>query len=1077
LAISRISRIQPVAFSESSSSRRRGRGLRHLSFRGWPDFKPKQPTGQQLFELAMAKQMERHSFIDKVKSAPTGVFEGGKDALSWTFDKILRSNYAMAEGSRRALANKGEGWNTFAEFGKGFSRGIQGKRKTLFSDVLKQEGWLEGHGKAHFAASFGADVLLDPTTYLTLGYGGVAKTGMKGAGQAAHQVGRRVIEDKVATVTKTGKAPTKRQAQKQWTDAVKTLEAGGEDYKWRKALAVERGRQTGLKEIGESDRAALSQFKEAALREEKATQRRLPKLSFMGKQITPTTIGGKQVVPHLPRIANRLAKMPKVGAPIRGWRTTFGHGRADVIRGIRVTQKHTVEKLSNDYLEFARKSLETLPKIDPERAIKVLAKFEEKGGVQKVVHKKGGTDYVINEDRIQKLVRGGEMTDEEADFVRGWHGIAQWFHGRDKDFGVKYQHMGEKGKLYVPHLMDKVGMPYTIAQKNLLKTQGYVKGRKKDYLSLAQIARWVEEGKLPREIETDPYKLIASMARTRAHQHADKAAVSFISRAVGVQKRIVSDKAIAKIQSAEAERDLLDTVLQKFNTPQLRNLKQVKVLSKKRKELDASIKKLRSGKKNKAVTNDMVDLEDLRDEFGNKIAVEPEIAQALKRVEKIVDPTEDVAISKFGRGWASMVGRWKLLVTAINPGYRVRNTMSDFWNMYVAGVPTWAFGRYGGRAARVMIRAKKGDPEAIRVLDDAYRAGVLSGLFGGDIDTIALMLKSAGSKTALAKNKKFIRLTSKVAQDMNRNAENWGRLVHYLYRKEHQKMSSVDAAWEVKKAHFDYEDLTAFERQKVKGMVIPFYTWSRKNIPFQIQAIATRPGKYATFPKFALEMEAAAGGDEGTILPDYMTRNFSFQIPAGEHTYYTPQLGMGDLSRFFSGKEQALRSSASMVNPFLKIPAEIITNKSFFTGQEINPKTGHPRQPISDWAAPFISLIPGSDVGQTRRGDKTGMGAHPWISYAFGQTPWTRFAFLGGSKVKGKGYAPALSQIGGLQITTIDPEQQLMFERMDLKEKLERRIKGLRDEGAYPQARRRKESEYERRIQRMIAQGLGRPGG
>lgn len=1041
----------------------------------------------------MAAQMHRQSFMDKVKHGGSGIFSGGWHGLEWTFDKLLRVNYAIAEGTRRGnewkrnhpgehtLFNDPSGWfHEAVQEVKGASRGIQGKRKTTFSDVLKEQGvknkWVRG------GAGFVLDVGLDPTTYLTFGSSAIAKGGARGGMSLAHAAGRAAIEGK----------PIEKKA-------AEALANAGKDFQWRKGLAKERVRQGRLKTFTEHDRAQLTHFEQSAKREEIGMSDRLPIIK-LGRRQTPTHIKGVQVVPQLPRIMDRLAKTKFLGTGIGHFRGAFGAGKSDVIRGVRVTTKHTQEELAGKYQEFLQEALKTMPrKLDPHKAIKALSYFERKGGVKKVVEKKTGkVHYVLNENRIKRLVKEGKLTDEQVQFVKGWHGIAEHFRITDEAFGVKYKKgpMGEYGKLYVPHLMDRKGMPYTTAQKNMLRQQGYTKGRTRTNLSLEHIADLVKQGKLPNEIETDPYKILATIARTRSHQHADKSAIDFLSRAVGVPKKIVDTAAVRKIGRSEQRSNELDVMLKKFDTPSKRNLKQVKTLQAEKDTLDAEIKKLYRGKKNKEATKDMVELAGLKDNFGNAVLVEPRIAEALKRYEKILDPTEDASLKAFERMVAKNTGRWKQLVTAINPGYRARNTPSDLWNMYLDGVPVWAMGRYGTRVARVMKQVKdypkyveayrkaptKANLKKLRSveasiveLSQAQKAGILAGQFGGDLQALAQMLSYAGSKRSLMRQGKFIKLSAKAAQDMNRNAENWGRLVHYFYRREHEGMSVADASWRVKEAHFDYEDLTPFER-RLKGSLVPFYTWTRKNIPYQIHKLFTRPGKYAAFPKFATESEKTAGGDKGTILPDYMTKNFSFQVPGSKHTYITPQLGMGDLARFFEGRSNAMRSAESMVTPFLKVPAELAFNKSAYTGQEIDPKTGHPRQPISDWAAPFLSLIPGSNVGKTKRGGTTGMGASPYLSYAFGQTPWTRYLFLGG-KVKDAqkgGISPLWSQFGGLQLTKINPEQQLLMERLALKDKLKRRMRGLRDEGLYPEAATKKQSDYERRIQRLIAHGLGR---
>lgn len=1083
MAVQRISRIRPISFSESGSRSRRN--TRHLSFRGWPDFSPPERTAQQLFELAMAKNMERHSLVDKILGVPGDVADvgkgGGKKAwsgLGWVFDKMMRPTYAFAEAIQTEEEQKQKGhpsgllgmiregdFTSLSKSWKGFKEGLRAEKKTTYSDVLETYGAFKGHGRIRGTVGFGADVILDPTTYLSGGTTAAVKTGAKAGTKvavtrtAAHEAGRNALAGK----------PIGR-------GGAKALAEAGEDFTYRASLARKQQQLRRRKDLDASDRAVLSQLREAALREEKGASKRILTIGS-GKVRTPTHVRGLQVMPTLPRLVEPLAKanIPGISKTIRGIRKTFGAGKTDIIRGMRVTTKHTMERLTGEYTDAVQQILRTMPKgMEKSATTKALSKFEQKGGVVKKVDKKGNVSYVLNEKRIKRLKAAGELDDEMEQFVRGWHKIAEYFHAADKSFGIKYKHMGEQGRLYVPHLMDRAGVPYTMAQKNLLKRQGYTQGRKKT-LSLDHIDTLVKAGKLPREVETDPYKMLVSMARSRAHQHSDKAALDFIADSVGVPKRIVDAATQRRITRQETRRDELTAKMQTYSTPSMKNLKQYKKMAAEVKALDKEIPKLYRGKKNKEVSKDMVELEKFRDEWGNKIATDPEVAAALTRIEKIVDPTDDAAISAFRRGWAKWLGYWKLIVTALNPGYRVRNTMSDFWNMYVAGVPTWAFGVYGKRAAQVMRRAKKGDEESLRILNDAYEAGVLSGLYGGDIQTVAQMLKFAGSKRATLRRGRLDKFGVKVAQDVNRNAENWGRLVHYLYRREHQKMGIADSAWEVKKAHFDYEDLTDFERKNMKGILIPFYTWSRKNIPFQIQAIASRPGKYSTFPKFAIEAEKAAGGGEGDILPEYMTSNFSFKVPVGDNTYFTPQLGMADLARFGESRDAAFRNTMSMLNPAFKIPAEVGLNRSFYTGQDINPPGGHPRQPVSDWAAPLLRLIPGSNVGQTKRGDIVGQGASPWLTYAFGQSPWTRSIFLGG-KIKGeqRGYSNWWSQIGGIQVTKLDNDKQLILERMALKEKLKGRMRGLRDEGRFPEAEARRMSDYERAIQKAIAQGVGR---
>ena len=48
------------------------------------------------------------------------------------------------------------------------------------------------------------------------------------------------------------------------------------------------------------------------------------------------------------------------------------------------------------------------------------------------------------------------------------------------------------------------------------------------------------------------------------------------------------------------------------------------------------------------------------------------------------------------------------------------------------------------------------------------------------------------------------------------------------------------AAQEVKKSLFDYSDVSRFERDVLKRFM-PFYTWTRKNIPAQLASLVKNP--------------------------------------------------------------------------------------------------------------------------------------------------------------------------------------------------------------------------------------------
>ena len=461
----------------------------------------------------------------------------------------------------------------------------------------------------------------------------------------------------------------------------------------------------------------------------------------------------------------------------------------------------------------------------------------------------------------------------------------------------------------------------------------------------------------------------------------------------------------------------------------------------------------------------------------------PKVAHAIERTVKVYQGDDEV-VEHLANTYRKYLANWKLLVTSVNPGYRIRNSLTDFWNMWVAGVPTRAIVKYGAVAARQMRLAKSGadkmaagktlskaEVNAVRELHDAYAQGVLSGLFAGDVQQMRRYLEHQGSKRGLIKEKHFLKLGEKIAQDINRNAENWGRLTHYLYRRQGQHMGVARAAREVRIAHFDYEDLTEFERKKAKA-ILPFYTWTRKNIPFQLRQLATRPGRYSAFPKLALESEYASGGGQGDILPDWMTNEFAFKTPWG---YHVPQFGVSDLSVFNGDMKNHF---LGMLSPAIKIPAELATGQKLGTGIPLHSET-HPREPISDLGASIFGAIPGNpfDVGLTERGNIRGAGSNWILPYIAGQTPFTNWLINSRSSIrtgqKGGGFATDLNYLTGLNFRDANNQAQIIEILQEIKDAVARRKRGLRDEGVIPEAD-QSNSPFDVYLRDYLAQNLGR---
>lgn len=1201
-------------------------------------------TAQQLLALLNAqKQQHSESFVDRIKHAGSS----GLHAVSWTFDKLLRPEYAIATAIDQGVGKHG----SLSGALHGAVKGFEGKGDHGFGEVLAHHGVLSGHARLRGLAGFALDVAADPLTYVSGGAGGfLAKSAEH---EALIKAGRVALSSgKISHDAREGMAL-----------AADQLAHGGEKYAYRHALAKEQANYMakilGNRKVTDLEKGRLATLREAAHAEERSVEQRLPAYSIGGAgkrvQITPTHIAGQRIVPALPKLQNVIDRGGIGSGLAKSFSAKFIRSPHETAatHALGITGRHLAEEYNNTMLQMATEHFKGIHLSEAQ----MLDALHHMEAADKAVIKTKNGAYHLNINHIQKLRREGKLSADQEKFVRAWHKVTQELYKRDKSFNIHYQHLGERGQLYVPHrLVDKMGHPLADVQINKLTKAGFQHARATAKFSVKQLKEMADAGNLGREVETNPYNLLVHTIRSRAQKQSDMTLLHSVAGSMGTKTRLVDEAKLAKnlrgqatltkkiassqAQHAEAlsaahtkeqlflaEHELnhankMEKLIASFdkarrgkgvpltfhhidkgdmghvigttaegkqahltyykNAEGLHTVQQVRVpeelrrqgvarqlfyeaqrqlggtlrhetnpdllspegkafaeatpiaeklnpnakraltrivkaqeahaaetqkiaagqhevlneltkvnvsnaekhaadianMQKELKRLGQVEQRIRVGKGNRsAKLAQLKTVAGAVDEHGHPLAFDPTTAHAIENYQKIVSG-DDKAIQDFSKGWAKWVANWKLLVTSVNPGYRIRNTMSDVWAMYISGMPMSQVAHYGVVAKKLMMDAKKGDPSAIETMREAYHHGILSGLFQGDVQRVGKMIAREGrNKTGLLKEGHAIQAGTKLAQEFNAHVENLGRMTHYLWLRESKGMSAADAAFRVKRAHFDYEDLTPFE-QRVMKQVAPFYTWTRKNIPFQIKALAERPGRVLAFPKAAIESEQASGGDKGNILPGFVTDNFGFQVPFGKHNYYLPQIGIADLQALDS-KSGLESRTMGLLNPAIKTPLELMLNKSAFTGQPI--AGDHPRNPVTPLGAALLSLIPGSNVGETGRMGANGQevhgpGANPYYAYLLNQVPALNALLVKGGGIKGKngGLTSTLaSELGGQSIQHVDPKLQQVIASIAAQDAVKKQVKGLRDSGVIPPAKTKK-SKKQKRVDSMLYNNLGR---
>jgi hypothetical protein len=221
---------------------------------------------------------------------------------------------------------------------------------------------------------------------------------------------------------------------------------------------------------------------------------------------------------------------------------------------------------------------------------------------------------------------------------------------------------------------------------------------------------------------------------------------------------------------------------------------------------------------------------------------EPAVANQLTRSYKALTNQEE--INKFLKVYDGAQNWWKMWSLGIRPAYHAKNTIGNLWNSYLGGLTTPK--PYGDAAAFQVKVAKNNLSGKIAgyPVDELYDAMMTRGVFGqgqygGDISRTLESQIAGGNRNpfTLATSNPILQGGFKLGQTIEDNA----RIA--LFIDQLNKGASFDKAGNhVRKYLFDYGDVNPFEKDVLKR-VMPFYTWSRKNIPLQLEALATQPDK------------------------------------------------------------------------------------------------------------------------------------------------------------------------------------------------------------------------------------------
>lgn len=244
----------------------------------------------------------------------------------------------------------------------------------------------------------------------------------------------------------------------------------------------------------------------------------------------------------------------------------------------------------------------------------------------------------------------------------------------------------------------------------------------------------------------------------------------------------------------------------------------------------------------------------------------PEHARIIDNYYTGIKPEEiNVAL----KGFDAIQNFWKTQAL-VSPSYHIRNMAGNLWNNFLAGVNPFQYGK--------ALQMQKYPEKFAAEIDKMKQLGVIDdGWYAKDIaEEMIARVKGvknwkAGINPLSSQNYLF-----KGNRAAGSAIENNSRMAHYLDQIS-KGASPEQAAASVKKFLFDYSDLTPTEKNILKR-VMPFYTWTRKNIPLQLGQLITQPAKFTVPYKIINDIESGVEKPNEKFMGDYLKSNIPVRI-------------------------------------------------------------------------------------------------------------------------------------------------------------------------------------------------------
>lgn len=854
------------------------------------------------------------------------VKSGSKKLLGKTLDVLQRGNYAVASAVKNEIDK-----DPNTDWLSGLQSGITGRTKHTFDDVFTEAGWNPDTrlGKiAKGSTAFAADILLDPTTYLTFGYGAGEKVGAKVLSKAGMEFAAKAGAKKVGTAfgEQFLKDTIVKMAEKSPELYGKFLDKGG--IKYFGTTLVSSGRIAGVLEKipGVSKVADLTE----------------------GTRNTLYALFNRDASAKFGKLPDEYIKLQQT------YRDLGAVKSADAIE--QAMQIAQANKLNIEEAKIITNAIENNTHLADTRLENARRLFE----------------HVLGKNLKEELKRGigvGEL----PNYVP--HILVDTDVSKAIPFkpeGVRATLGAQKGRT--------IGKVVEDSEPFMAKVEDLRVHPDDLPEDLARIEEY--KAKIAAGEKIDPLRLIRESDGKMAVEDGKHRLEAFKQSG---HTEVPAFEQITKIKKGE---DVARATIEEINSAFGKEFFDPNVVNAVANRSMASARA--------TTANDF--LRDVAAKFGEIPEKAPSgyVAAGAKELKGFVfHPAIAEQIDKFKGGlindeatnnllkaFDKVQNLWKASVTSIFPAFHGRNAISNvFLNFLDIGASALNPAKHAtaiellnlNRQATNLKRASlgvgekavkaKGELQALlekQVLNDGHKQWTFGELrkaikenrvafsneYSGFLDipdTVERKLNRAKNVTSKAKQvgtavNPFSQdnLAFRAGRKTGQVIEEQARIVNFISNL--QKTGDVaTSAARTKQFLFDYQNLSKFEKD-VMRRVIPFYTFTRKNIELQVTQMLKQPGKFATQAKLFTQLSKSISGgtltdDEKKSLPEWLQSGLGLVTKRdGQDVEIINSLGTPVESLFGSIQPNAILGS---VSPIAAVPLQIAIGKHFFFNKDL----------------------------------------------------------------------------------------------------------------------------------------------